>query len=96
MPKIAQRLSSGVLGAGISLFFVVGCGSTDERLVELSEKSLARQAEQNQQMLKQSAQVAQATRQLVTADAQAREELIAAQAQRRNLQENRPAGSICG
>ena len=80
MPKIAQRLSSGVLGAGISLFCVVGCGSTDERLVELSEKSLARQAEQNRQMLEQSTQVAQATRQLVAADAQAREELIAAQA----------------
>jgi hypothetical protein len=59
----------------------VGCSSADDRLAELSEKSLTRQAEQNQQMVQQTTQVAQATRQLVAADAQARTELIAAQAQ---------------
>jgi hypothetical protein len=59
----------------------VGCGSADDRLVELSEKSLTRQAEQNQQMAQQTTQVAQATSQLIAADAQARQDLIAAQAQ---------------
>jgi hypothetical protein len=80
MPRTAHRLSPSVLGVGISLFCIFGCGSTDERLVALSEKSVIRQAEQNQQMLEQSTQIAQATRQLVAADAQAREELIAVQA----------------
>jgi hypothetical protein len=59
---------------------VVGCGSADERFVDLSKRSLERQAEQNKQMAQQSQEVAQAARQLVTADAQARNELIAAQA----------------
>ena len=81
MPKTAHRPSSSWLWFGILSCCAVGCGSADDRLVQLSEKSLTRQAEQNQQMAQQSTQVAQATSQLIEADAQARQELIAAQAQ---------------
>ncbi len=75
MPTIVHRTSPLIL-----LFLVtVGCGGSDGRLVELSERSLARQSEQNQQTAKQSTEVAKATRQLVAADSQARQELVAAQ-----------------
>jgi hypothetical protein len=57
---------------------LAGC-DRDERLMRLSEQSLARQAEQNRQMAQQSQQVADATRSLVEADARARAELIEAQ-----------------
>lgn len=42
---------------------LVGWGFSDERLVELSERSLARYAEQNQLVAKQSTEVARATHQ---------------------------------
>jgi hypothetical protein len=61
------------------LLALAGCGGADDRLVKLSQRSLASQAEQNQQMAQQSTEVAKATRQLVEADAQARQELITAQ-----------------
>jgi hypothetical protein len=79
MPQIAHRSRSGPML--FLLLAVAGCGATDDRLVELSERSLARQAEQNQQMARQSSEVAKATRQLVEADAKARQELITAQTQ---------------
>jgi hypothetical protein len=60
---------------------LTGCDRDDERLVRLSEQSVARQAEQNRQMAQQSQQVADATRSLVEADARARTELIEAQHQ---------------
>ena len=79
MPQITCRSRSGPL---VFLFLAVaGCGATDDRLIDLSERSLARQAEQSQQMAQQSTEVVQATRQLVEADAQARQELITAQTQ---------------
>ena len=63
---------------------LVGCSSSDQRLIELSERSAARQAEQNQQIARQSREVTETTRALVEADAKARREMIAAQ---RALQE---------
>ena len=70
MQQSTGRSRTGPL---VFLFLAVaGCGATDDRLVDLSERSLARQAEQSQQMAQQSTEVVQATRQLVEADAQAR------------------------
>ena len=72
------------------LLAIAGCSSPDDRLLELSERSLSRQAEQNQQVAQQSTEVAKATRQLVDADAKARRELITAQAElQRNLHAER-------
>jgi hypothetical protein len=51
----------------------------------VSERSVARQAEQNQQIARQSQEVSQATHDLVQADAKARAELVAAP---RSLQES--------
>jgi hypothetical protein len=53
-----------------------GCSRSDERLIEMSQQSLGRQAEQNRQMAEQNQQIAEATRRLVEADAFARGELI--------------------
>jgi len=53
----------------------IGCGSPDDRLVELARESAARQAEQNRQMSQLQHQVAEGSRQLVEADALARQEL---------------------
>jgi hypothetical protein len=63
---------------------VIGCSSSDERYVELSQQSVARQAEQNHEIAQQSQKVAEATHELVQADARARAELIEAQ---RSLEE---------
>jgi len=58
----------------VILFLMSGCESPDGRLVELSEMSLQRQAEQNRQMAEQSQRIADATAELIAADAQARQE----------------------
>ena len=58
---------------------LAGCEQTDDRLVRLSEQSVARQAEQNHEIAQQSKKVAEATHELVRADARARAELIEAQ-----------------
>ena len=63
----------------LALTWIVGCSSDDARLVRLSEESSARQAEQNQQIARQSHETTRATRDLVAADAKARTELIQAQ-----------------
>jgi hypothetical protein len=63
---------------------VIGCSSSDDRYVELSQQSVARQAEQNRQMAQQSQRVAEATHELVQADARARTEMFDAQ---RSLEE---------
>ena len=60
---------------GASLVLVTGCGNDDERLLELSRESLRRQAEQNEQMSRQSQEVVEASRELVAADAEARREM---------------------
>ena len=77
MPKITRHLSATPLL--LLTATLVGCGTPDERLVEMSERSLARQAEQNQLVAKQSTEVAQVTHQLIEADAKSRQELITAQ-----------------
>ena len=53
-----------------------GCPSPDERLLELSQESLERQATQNDHIASQSQETAEASRQLVEADAQARREML--------------------
>ena len=67
-PRIVLALAPLILAAG--------CSSNDERLVALSRESLARQAEQNQAMARQSQEIAQAARLLVEADAKARGDVI--------------------
>ena len=52
------------------------CANRDERLLELSQESLERQAQQNDHIAAQSQETAEASRQLVEADAQARREII--------------------
>ena len=87
MPKIIC-LSAAPLSFLVAI--LVGCDTPAERLVELSERSLARQAEQNQLVARQSTEVAQATHQLIEADAKSRQELIAAQTQlQQDLQSER-------
>jgi hypothetical protein len=71
-------------GIMLVVMCVIGCSSSDERYVELSQQSVARQAEQNRQMAQQSQQVAEATHELVRADARARAEMTEAQ---RSLEE---------
>jgi hypothetical protein len=58
------------------MMLLSGCSPSDERLIEMSQQSLARQAEQNRQMAEQNQQITEATRRLVEADAVARSELI--------------------
>ena len=71
---------SSIPSIALAMILVVlaGCES-DERIVKLSERSLERQAEQNQQIAQQSREVTAATRAVVEADAAARRELIATQ-----------------
>lgn len=52
------------------------CADPDHRLVELSQESLERQAQQNDQIASQAQETAEASRQMVEADAQARREMI--------------------
>jgi hypothetical protein len=65
--------------AQVTATCIAGCSLSDRQLVELAERSAARQAEQNQHIARQSQQVTETTRALVEADAQARREMIAAQ-----------------
>ncbi len=78
-PRILLRA-----GTALVVACVIGCSSSDDRYVELSQQSVARQAEQNRQMAQQSQQVAEATHELMQADARARAEMINAQ---RSLEE---------
>jgi hypothetical protein len=58
----------------------MGCDEEEsKRLVEMAEKHLDRQAEQNRQMTELQRQVAEGANRLVEADAKAREELVALQ-----------------
>ena len=79
MPKIVSRVSP--FSVVVWSVLIAGCGSSDERLVELSERSLARQAEQNQQFAQQNKEVTTATKALVAADSQTRRELVRAHAE---------------
>ena len=62
-----------------TLSLVYGCGSEDDRLVQLARQSADRQAEQNQQIARQSHEVTSAVHDLVAADAKASDELLKAQ-----------------
>jgi leucyl-tRNA synthetase len=56
---------------------VTGCAEPpDKRLAEFAQQSVAQQARQNEQLVQQNQQVAEAARELVTADAHARQEAI--------------------
>lgn len=62
------------------LFAATGCReSSDDRLVEMAQEHVARQAEQNRQMAELHKQLTEGSRQLVEADARAREELVVLQ-----------------
>ncbi len=66
---------------------MAGC-EEEERLAEMAERHLERQAEQNRQIADLQKEVAEGTRQLVEADARAREEMVALQ---RDLQADQAA-----
>ena len=62
------------------LVAATGCReSNDDRLVEMAQEHVARQAEQNRQMSESHKELAEGSRQLVEADAKAREELVVLQ-----------------
>ena len=67
-----------VLIATTLMLTMAGC-EEEERLAEMAERHLERQAEQNRQMADLQKEVAEGTRQLVEADARAREEMVALQ-----------------
>lgn len=50
---------------------IAGCSSGDDRLVDFSQESAERQAEQNQAIAKQSQEIAQTAHRLVEADGEA-------------------------
>jgi hypothetical protein len=58
---------------------IVGCTSSDDRLVEMARENAAREAERQQQMTDLQKQVAEGARQLAESDAKARENLTAMQ-----------------
>jgi hypothetical protein len=58
---------------------IIGCTSSDDRLVEMAREDTARQAESQRQMAELQKQVADGSRQLVEADAKARQELTTLQ-----------------
>jgi hypothetical protein len=58
---------------------IIGCTSSDDRLVEMAREDTARQAESQPQMAELQKQVAEGSRQLVESDAKAREKLTALQ-----------------
>jgi hypothetical protein len=60
----------------IPLLAVAGCSGSDERLVEVSQQSVERQAEQNQTIADQSRQITEATKQFVESNAETRKEVI--------------------
>ena len=56
---------------------VIGCNENEnQRLAEMAEKNLERQAEQNRRMSELQHEVAEGSRRLVEADAKAREEMV--------------------
>jgi hypothetical protein len=56
---------------------ITGCSKSEsERLADMAERHLQRQAEQNRQMSELQHEVAEGSRQLVEADARAREEMV--------------------
>ena len=90
LQKLVARLLAQLRGGGrdrrlcwtawaCMLGLVCGCESEGDRLVQLSEQSAARQAEQNRQIARQSRELTAAVHDLVAADAKARDDLLKAQ-----------------
>ena len=66
--------------AAMLMLAAIGCDEEEkDRLVDMAEKHLERQAEQNRQAIELQRQVAEGSRQLVEADAKARQEIVALQ-----------------
>ena len=75
-----MRIVIPVTPTVLLLVAATGCQkSNDDRLVEMAQEHVARQAEQNRQMAELHKQLAEGSRQLVEADARAREELTVLQ-----------------
>lgn len=76
MKRIVPLIVTAALVAGT----LSGCGnSPDARQAELARQALAQQAHHTERLVDLSQQMAEASRQLVSADAEARRELLAAQ-----------------
>jgi hypothetical protein len=63
----------------LALLLTAGCGSNDDRLVNMAQDHEKRQAEQNQRMAELQNQVAEGSKRLVEADAESREKFLAIQ-----------------
>lgn len=68
------------------LMMILGCESTDHRLMTISQQHAAQQAQQNQKMAELQQEVAEGSKRLVEADAQARQEFVAIQHELRQEQ----------
>jgi hypothetical protein len=79
MPRRRRRRSTWPLL--FQILITAGCSSNDERLVDLSRRSLDRQTEQNRLVETNNRQVIDATQKLVEADAQSRREHVQLQQQ---------------
>ena len=73
MPKTARRPPTWTAPTLVVLI-AIGCSSSDDRLVDLSQKSADRQADQNRLVEANNRQVLEATKRLVEADARGRTE----------------------
>lgn len=62
----------------VAILLITGCDG-DDRLAQIATESAARQAEQNQEIVRLNREVAEGTKRLVGADSQSRKELIALQ-----------------
>ena len=79
----------------VLLLYICGCNSPDDRLLELSRKSLDRQAAQSEMLAHQGQTINESAQKLVDADAASRREFLAAtrelQAEREQLNERSAA-----
>ena len=81
--KMTRRAAQA---CALALLIASGCSPSDERLVELAERSAQRQKEQNETIARQSKavteqnqRVAEAAKELVAKDAESRQEMVRAQ-----------------
>jgi hypothetical protein len=75
-----MRKRTIVITLAVLAMMITGCHESEQqRLVEMAERQLDRQAEQSRRMAELQREVAEGSRQLVEADAKAREEIVALQ-----------------
>jgi hypothetical protein len=69
-----------LIAVSLLTVFCLGCvDNENQRLAEMAERNLERQAQQNQQLIELQKQVAEGSRKLVEADSKSREEMVTLQ-----------------